>query len=331
MHGVGTNKENIDPSRQAEAIEKIQTENATLHPGAKVAYVGWLTRSGVKKSASSLVVEFTTKEHADRAIREGMVLNAYHHDCELYDRSCKLKQCYKCQRYGHIGPQCSANETCGYCAESHNTRDCRRKEEEPDFTPKCVLCKGPHTTWSNSCQIRQTQLAKVEQARKNRPSYYLGPKDATCTPQTSNHQPATAQLASQGSRTPSTALTVIGQRKRPVDTMGGATGFPEGRPATRPRSTVRTTTRSTQHSTVFLNFTQGDGEVFNNTKKDLDRALEDRERELRFENQGSIWNGRTRRSATTQPNSQTATQQEDVDMSLIDPAILDSQPIILDE
>ncbi|PGH17695.1 hypothetical protein AJ80_04703 [Polytolypa hystricis UAMH7299] len=64
-------------------------------------------RQGIKKTASSLVVEFTTKEHANRAIREGLVLGACHHNCELYYKSYKLKRCYKCQSYGHIRIQFS--------------------------------------------------------------------------------------------------------------------------------------------------------------------------------------------------------------------------------
>jgi ribosomal protein L24 len=81
VHGVRTEKENIDPSNQSEATEKIRTENATLHPGANITYVEWLTKSGAKKPASSLVVEFTTKAQATRAIREGLVLSPCHHEC----------------------------------------------------------------------------------------------------------------------------------------------------------------------------------------------------------------------------------------------------------
>lgn len=73
-----------------------------LHEGAKITYVGWLTREGRKKQASSLVVEFTTKYHANRVTREGLVLNAIHHDCVLYDKSCRLKQCYRYHESGHI-------------------------------------------------------------------------------------------------------------------------------------------------------------------------------------------------------------------------------------
>ncbi|GAT19406.1 hypothetical protein RIB2604_00500100 [Aspergillus luchuensis] len=122
IHGVRTSKESIDTDNQERAIEKIESEKAVLHEGAKVTYVGWLTREGRRKQASSLIVEFTTKYHANRAIREGLALNAIHHDCVLYDKSCRLKQCYKYHEYGHIGPQCDAAERCGYCAGKHNIK-----------------------------------------------------------------------------------------------------------------------------------------------------------------------------------------------------------------
>ncbi|PYH50345.1 uncharacterized protein BO96DRAFT_300112, partial [Aspergillus niger CBS 101883] len=103
VHGVRTSKESIDTDNQGRTIEKIESENAVLHEGAKVTY-------------------FTTKYHANRAIREGLVLDAIHHDCVIYDKSCRLKPCYRCHEYGHIGPQCDAEERCGYCAGKHNTK-----------------------------------------------------------------------------------------------------------------------------------------------------------------------------------------------------------------
>jgi hypothetical protein len=44
VHGVRTSKESIDTDNQQRAIEKIESENAVLHEGAKVTYVGWLLR-----------------------------------------------------------------------------------------------------------------------------------------------------------------------------------------------------------------------------------------------------------------------------------------------
>jgi len=208
VHGVRTDKENIDPSKQAEAIEKIKTENASLHPGMGLTYVGWLTKNGAKKTATSLAVELATKEQANRAIREGLVVGACQHDCELYERSCKLKQCYKCQRYGHIGTQCNAEETCGNCAGPYNSRLSRKKEEDPNVTPKCVLWNGPHTAWSNACQIRQTQLAKVEHARRTRPAYFYGTKAIDRSPQAATTS-ATGGPAPGGSQRTSPPTSTI--------------------------------------------------------------------------------------------------------------------------
>lgn len=178
VHGVRTSKESIDTDNQQRAIEKIESENAVLHEGAKVAYVGWLTKEGRKKPTSSLIVEFTTRYHANRVIREGLVLNAIHHDCVLYDLSCRLKQCYRCHEYGHIGPQCDAEERCGYCAGKHNTKECMVKEAEPKPAPCCVLCKGQHTAWSNACRRRRKELARIEQARQTRPVFYYETDDS---------------------------------------------------------------------------------------------------------------------------------------------------------
>jgi hypothetical protein len=164
VHGVHTNKESIDTNNQDRAIKKIELENAILHEGAKVAYIGWLTKEGRKKAASSLIVEFTTKYHANRVIQEGLVLNAIHHDCILYDQSCRLKQCYHCHEYGHIRPQCDAEERCGYCAGAHNTKEYIARDADPKPTPKCVLCKGQHTAWSNTCLWRWREQARIEQA-----------------------------------------------------------------------------------------------------------------------------------------------------------------------
>ena len=181
VHGVATGKDSINTDNQQRAIEKIETENAGLHEGAKVTYIGWLTKEGRRKTTSSLIVEFTTKYHANRAIQEGLVLNATHHDCVLYDRSCRLKQCFRCHKYSHIRPQCDTEEQCGYCAEKHNTKECMKKLSDPKPAPLCALCKGQHTAWSSACPRRIKELARVEQARQNQPVFHYGTDNSGCS------------------------------------------------------------------------------------------------------------------------------------------------------
>ncbi|OJD21820.1 hypothetical protein ACJ73_06836 [Blastomyces percursus] len=265
----------------------------TPHPGATITYVGWLTRTGAKKQTSSLVLEFTTKEHADRAIREGLVLMP------------AITTCYKCQKYGRIGTQCNANETCGYCAEPHNTRDCRKKED-PNSTPKCALCKEPHAAWSNNCPTRQAEITKVEQTRRIRPSYYIGPDAASKVAQPATRP--TLPLFTGG-----TLRRTLDQRKRPAETL------PTERTTAQPR-------RNPQSAT-FHNFTQEDSEVFVLNKESLHRTMEAREREMRIENEEYTPN----RHSPIMTCSRTASLQPPVDPALIDPALTDLEMAATDE
>jgi hypothetical protein len=46
------------------------------------------------------------------------------------------------------------------------------KETDPKPTPKCALCKGEHTAWSNACPRRRREQARIELARKARPTFH---------------------------------------------------------------------------------------------------------------------------------------------------------------
>ena len=72
----------------------------------------------------------------------------------LYDRACRVKQCFRCYQYGHIGTQCNTSQTCGHCAENHESKHCKQKGTE-GFIPKCTTCKGTHNAWSNACSEPQ--------------------------------------------------------------------------------------------------------------------------------------------------------------------------------
>ncbi len=108
------------------------------------------------------------------------------HQCQLYDRAYRVKQCFRCYHYGHIGTQCNASQTCGYCAELHETKQCRRKSEE-GFSPRCTVCKGGHTGWSNACPARKKETERVERAKQVRSIYWHVPAKASTTRPSENH------------------------------------------------------------------------------------------------------------------------------------------------
>jgi hypothetical protein len=117
VHGVSTRSINI--KEQAAVIQQILADNYSVIPRAEISYVGWLTKEATLKRTSSIVVEFKDPEMANAIIYAGMAWEGQIHQCQLYDRACRVKQCFRCYHYGHISTQCNVSQTCGYCAEQH--------------------------------------------------------------------------------------------------------------------------------------------------------------------------------------------------------------------
>lgn len=172
VHGIPTNSLNIKD--QEPTIQQMLADNHTVIPNAKISFIGWLTKEAPLKRASSIVVEFKEPEMANAIIYAGMVWDGQIHQCQLYDRACRVKQCFRCYNYGHIGTQCNASQTCGYCAEQHESKHCPRKGAE-GFAPRCAVCKDAHTAWSNACPARKKELQRVEQAKESRDIYWHVP------------------------------------------------------------------------------------------------------------------------------------------------------------
>lgn len=169
-------------------IKQMLADNRTVIPNAKILYVGWLTKEVLLKHVSSIVVEFTESEAANAIIYAGMAWDCQIYHCQLYDRSCRIKQCFRCYKYGHIGTQCNAFQVCGHCAELHETKHCKQKAVE-GFTPQCAVCKGAHTAWSNACPARKEELQRVEQAKQGRSTYWhVPPKVNTAQLETQHTQ-----------------------------------------------------------------------------------------------------------------------------------------------
>jgi len=253
VHGISTNSINI--KHQKATIQQILADNYTVIPKAEISFVGWLTKESPHKRASSIVVEFTDPEMANAIIYAGMVWDGHIHICQLYDRACRVKQCFRCYNYGHIGTQCNAAQTCGYCTEQHETKHCKQKGVE-GFTPKCTVCKGVHTAWSNACPARKKEMGRVEQAKQIRSIYWHVPsKDDT--PKDNNRRTGDLttrnRTLNQTTRIPATPIPAQTATQRPEEAIEPAvpdsSAFgqtePQG-PLPTDRSSIAQTTLQTQ-------------------------------------------------------------------------------------
>lgn len=194
VHGIPV--DTINMNDQQGTIQRVLADNFSVIPHAKITYVGWLTKGSTKKRNSSIVIEFTQPEMANAIIFAGFLWEGLIHNCQLYDRSCRIKQCLRCYDYGHIGTQCNAPQKCGHCAGGHESRGCPVKGS-PGFQPKCALCGGEHTAWNAACTARQKEMQRVEKAKQVRNHYWpVTPRSVSATNARDQPGPAPSTLNS---------------------------------------------------------------------------------------------------------------------------------------
>lgn len=63
---------------------------------AEIKHIGWLARDANANAASTITIEFTKTEDANK-INEGLISQGEVFQCERYERQFRVKQCFKCQ------------------------------------------------------------------------------------------------------------------------------------------------------------------------------------------------------------------------------------------
>jgi hypothetical protein len=90
---------------------------------------------------------------------------------ERYDASCRITQCFKCQKYGHISSICSNTDTCGHCGGSHNIETCAGISPAP--RKRCAACHGgEHKSWSTECPARAKEILRAKTAKRALPRLF---------------------------------------------------------------------------------------------------------------------------------------------------------------
>jgi hypothetical protein len=128
----------------AGAAEAFGEENGTT-----VAKIAWLSKRDVPKAYGSMVVYVTKRSDARRLVAEGF----FHAGGEsgttsAFEHRPRPGQCYNCQELGHKAYQYKKMQRCGRCAkDGHHHKSCS------EAVMKCVLCGGPHESFSRNCRM----------------------------------------------------------------------------------------------------------------------------------------------------------------------------------
>ncbi len=135
----------VNTLNQKTTIEKIVRQNNTLHKNLNILRVAWTKKvTNQRKKFFSLIIEIVNSEMTNRLIKEKLLNEHTHLICEYFEKECRIKQCFKCQRYDHVSKTCRNSKKCEQCAQKHSTKDCRIAIDHRS----CANCENKHSTWS---------------------------------------------------------------------------------------------------------------------------------------------------------------------------------------
>ncbi len=168
VHGVRVKSMPKDMKKEgAKAMEK---SCRATHQGIKVEEVAWLTRESEKKEHASIVMWVDSAEAANTLVQLGVAHESDIKIVEYYDMGCRMKQCMKCQEYGHITYGCMNQQRCAYCARDHRSEHCPHPASATQW--KCGACKEAHKAFDSKCPRRQKEKLRIKEATKTKPPYH---------------------------------------------------------------------------------------------------------------------------------------------------------------
>lgn len=113
-----------DMAHKARIKRNLVTDNVDNLPGIEVEDVRWQTPPKKKQKHASMVVELATAPQANDAIQYHAFWGTELKTVVKYDESCKILQCFKCWKYGHLEIECREQQICGNCATNHTRKRC---------------------------------------------------------------------------------------------------------------------------------------------------------------------------------------------------------------
>lgn len=73
------------------------------------------------------------------------------------------RQCFRCQRWGHVSFRCQLDPRCLKCASNHQTFECTKQLSD---SPKCVNCQGIHVASSYECPQHPRNIREAKEKRQ---------------------------------------------------------------------------------------------------------------------------------------------------------------------
>jgi len=171
IHGVPVWAINLEPGYEEtkeykDTINDWQRENASRNNITIASIIPLVRKTKIGKTHQSIIVTMEDAEAADRCIINHFFIESQSFEAEKYAPQYRLRQCYKCQEFGHTANKCKNNSKCGKCAFNHPTVECSSDEH------KCINCGGNHEAWHKECLVRSIVGDKVQEERETNSPFF---------------------------------------------------------------------------------------------------------------------------------------------------------------
>jgi hypothetical protein len=123
-----------------------------------------------------LTIELDSPITANKILTQGVNWNAVTYPAARFCREGRIRQCAKCQRFGHVQSHCPFPHRCGRCAKDHSTRECP-SNSDPSVPTTCANCglQG-HRPTNEVCEIRRQAVQRSKEILASCPSSHRVPK-----------------------------------------------------------------------------------------------------------------------------------------------------------
>jgi len=145
----------IDARNDTQEQMKRLLETANM---IKVKRVSPLMKKPRNPSAptQSIIIITECPKDANDAIVDNIRIEGRYYVARRYNPQHQIRQCFRCQGYGHKAETCTRKLICGRCAQEHETKTCTVE------ATKCTHCDGPHPAWHHQCPKRIKERERLE-------------------------------------------------------------------------------------------------------------------------------------------------------------------------
>jgi hypothetical protein len=166
IHGASKQDVNLeDGTASDDTMREIETTNLKRFTINKITPLRKHQRNP-EAPTQSIIIQLSSPQEANECIHNGIYIGRRLYPTEKYMPQYQIKQCYSCQRYGHIAQECTRKPTCGKCGQEHTTKECTTKK------PKCSHCTAEQPSWHQECPARKQETARLELLKRQQPPFF---------------------------------------------------------------------------------------------------------------------------------------------------------------